>query len=181
MVNIVLHALLAWLVERFLQHEGLSMPHLVAASLVMITSQANAAAILQNDTTSQIAGTYLGCITLWLIYRKASQERTDGVPLTHPLCVNWGALATFVLSLLSKESSLDFLPMVGVLFLVTEWRNHSCKQRLVHALLKTIPYLAIVGLYFAVRGAIGFLASLEVDDYRTVRLGPNVLISTLRR
>ncbi len=175
-VNILLHALLAWLVVRLLQSEGFGVPHQVAAALVMIASQANAAAILQTDTTSQIAGTYFGCLTLWLLYRRATEERTDA---QHPVPsrVHWGALATFALSLLSKESSLGFLPMVGVLFLVTWWNERPWKQRLVQALVATLPYAAIVGLYFAVRAAVGIPTTLQVDEYRTVRLGPNVLVN----
>ncbi|GIV51970.1 MAG: hypothetical protein KatS3mg038_2491 [Candidatus Kapaibacterium sp.] len=175
-VNILLHALLAWLVVRFLQREGFSLPYQVAAALVMIASQANAAAILQTDTTSQIAGTYFGCLTLWLLYRDASEDRSDARH-SIPSRVHWGALATFALSLLSKESSLGFLPMIGVLFVAAERHNQPWKQRLVRALVATLPYAAIVGFYFALRAAIGIPTTLQVDEYRTVRLGPNVLVN----
>lgn len=153
-VNIVVHAVLAWLVYRFMTRARFAPAAALAGSAVMLLSQANGGAVLSNDTFSQISGTFFGCLTLWALYRGYYR---DGV--TASASVSRGdyllALVMFVICLASKETSVSFLPMVGLFLLVKNLRGGDWMRGVARTALEGVPFLMLTVAYMGVRAAIG--------------------------
>lgn len=85
---------------------------LVLFALLMSVSQLLPSAVGGNDTISLVMGTFFGCLALWCFWPAAHRggERHSTI-----------GLAALALSLLSKESSLGYVPVMAALSLV-EWR-----------------------------------------------------------
>ncbi len=153
-VNIVVHGALAWLVYRFMTRARFVPAAAIAGSLFMLLSQANGGAVLSNDTFSQISGTFFGCLTLWALYRGYYH---DGV--TASASVRWGkyllALAMFAICLASKETSVSFLPMIGLFLLVKNVRGGEWMRGAARTALEGAPFLVLTVAYMGVRSAIG--------------------------
>lgn len=156
-INIIVHGLLAWLVFLFMRRERFTEPQALIASAFMVISQENAAAVLSNDTFSQISGTFFGCLTLWVLYRgffrSADTPRAphEPYPRTHYLL----SLPLFVICLLSKETSVSFLPMVGLFFLIKNWRLQGWKNMIVRTAIEVLPFFIATLAYLGARMAIG--------------------------
>ncbi|MBS1914270.1 MAG: glycosyltransferase family 39 protein [Bacteroidetes bacterium] len=166
LVNILVHALLAWLVYLFMRRERFTNTQAMVASIFMAFSQENAGAILSNDTFSQISGTFFGCLTLWMLYRgfvgSIDAPRPSSAPF--PLLSYLLALATFVVCLASKETSVSFLPMVGVFFLAAAPGTDAWGRRIANAILRSLPFLAITLAYMWVRLLIGLSQPSTSND-----------------
>jgi len=156
-INTVVHALLAWLVYLLMRREAFTQPQALLGSAFMVFSQENAGAVLSVDTFSQISGTFFGCLALWTLYvgffRRADHQRQPNEPF--PLTYYILAVLSFILSLLSKETSVSFLPMVGIFFLAKNWRLRKAKDIIVRTTIEVLPFFILTLLYMAVRSAIG--------------------------
>lgn len=153
-VNIVVHAGLAWLVYRFMRRARFAPAAAIAGAAFMLLSQANGGAVLSNDTFSQISGTFFGCLTLWSLYLGCYH---DGV--TASASVRWGrylfALVMFAICLASKETSVSFLPMVGLFLLVKNVQDGDWRRGVARTALEGVPFLILTVAYMGVRSAIG--------------------------
>ena len=133
----------------------------------MLLSQANAMAVLGNDTLSQVAGTLFGILSLWFLYRALTSAgpRNDLHYLVSTLC--------FALSLWLKETSLGFMVSLIVLSLFVRAREPGYGYG--RLLVKLIPFLAVTLVYMVVHVLV--VTRLAADRYDFL-LGPNVLSNT---
>src|SRR5262245_39345811 len=120
-INTLIHALTAWLVYLFMVRAKFTRLDALLGSSFMLLSQANAMAVLENDTFSQLAGTFFGYLALWLLYKcffesgiKRRQRPLYGFYVP--------ALTAFALALWSKETSISFALLVGAFFVVKNYR-----------------------------------------------------------
>lgn len=156
-INILVHALLAWLIYLFMKRERFTTWQAVLASAFMVISQENASAVLGNDTFSQISGTFFGCLSMWLLYVGYTRNGDQGdasarrFPAGHYLL----ALLAYVVSLASKETSVAFGPMVFCVLVMVHRNMAGWGARLVRAVMEVIPFLALTLVYIWVRSAIG--------------------------
>jgi hypothetical protein len=134
---------------------GLNFTRLQASltSLYMLVSQANAFAVLSNDTLSQVGGTLSGFLSLWFFYRfGCSDNKTWNSSQNRPFGLLIISLLFFALSLLFKETSLSFL--LATMILAFAISNGSLKYRLQKSFIETIPYLFLTIIYIVVRSSI---------------------------
>jgi hypothetical protein len=116
LVHIFFHALLSWLVFWGAREAGVSRLGATIGSLLMLISQANASAVLRNDTFSQLGSSFFGFLGLILLYVDLSRVRTADMP--------WRPF--FGLSALSLSASLFFKEtgmgyFVAMSFLLLTW------------------------------------------------------------
>jgi len=176
-INILVHALLAWMVFLFMRREKFTVWQGVLGSAFMVLSQENASAVLGNDTFSQISGTFFGCLSLWLLYRASPRDADSagasaaGVPAVFFLL----ALLAYAISLASKETSVAFGPMVFCFFVIRN-RRLPWGGRLLRSIVEVLPFLALTLLYIWVRSAIGLSQpSGNVEGGYGFSVGVNVL------
>lgn len=153
LVTILVHVLLAWLVYLFMMRAQFTRLQAALGSGLMLISQANAIAVLENDTLSQVAGTALGCLTLWLLYLCYFEQGT-----TPRLKPNYGfyalSLPVFALCLSAKETSVSFLILAaGVISL--HHQPGGKWQTAFRRILQGLPFALITAGYMMVRAALG--------------------------
>jgi hypothetical protein len=153
-INTLVHVMMAWLVYLFMLRAGFSRLGAVLGSSFMLLSQANAMAVLENDTFSQLAGTFFGYLALWLLYRCffESGTRQHGRP-AYLFCML--ALPAFALSLWSKETSISFALLVGAFFLVKNLRLRKWSAFAAKTTVELLPFVAVTLAYLAVRARLG--------------------------
>jgi len=160
-VTIVLHVALSYLLFVAILEIGLPLSHAILGSLFLLFSQANASAILGNDTLSQVSGTYFGCLSLFLLYRFLSGELSKGTnrEVRVRLMKYVLSVLAFTIALFSKESSVSFFPLLfGVALLKGYALNATGKQfHLRKAFLFLLPYFTILVAYLTVRNLVGTL------------------------
>lgn len=100
------HIALAWIVWKALLDFGASRFAARLASLLMLVAQAGAAAVLGNDTLSEVFGTLFGTWALVLFARVLWPERAPG---GRARVATWAAAGVaLTLSLFSKEAMVGF-------------------------------------------------------------------------
>lgn len=142
-IQILTHALFCFLIYNAVRKLSQSEVKAMLSAGMMLISQANAHAVLSNDTMSQMGGTLFGCLSLWLLYTALRAENHSTIRLVL-------SLTTFAVALLFKESSISFLPMLFFLSLIMNLRKPKSVQ------LKNIskvfaPYIIITAAYLVVR------------------------------
>jgi len=175
LVNLSFHTLLAWLVYLFSMRVGLSKSRAMLGSVFMLFSQANANAVLNNDTTSQITGTLFGCLTLWLLYLCYVEEKTTVRQVARYKYYLWALLA-FATALWSKETSASFLLMVGVMLLVINWlKSKSYSVTAWASGRDIIPFVAATVGYVLTRHSLGLAGLRFGSDAYGIHFGFNVI------
>lgn len=163
--NIAGHILLAWMVFTWMIQYGFGLWQAAVGALFMLLSQANVLAVVSNDTLSQIAGTLLGCLSLWLLDRALCGTAGRGSTVGR---VRYGlSLAAFAAALLSKETSVAFLGMVFCVILIRSTSRTIARSRVVRPFVLATPYIALVALYFYVRWYLG----IEEPAFHSGRYG----------
>ncbi len=158
-INISLHALLSFLVFTVLLKLDFSRAQAAFGALFMLLSQANASAILGNDTLSQVSATFFGCFSLLFLHVALDHDATAGAgnKATFRSGFYLSSVLAFALALFSKESGVSFFPLlVGVLFLSFYSSPSGLKKRVLHrAALAFIPFVVVLVGYFFTRAQIG--------------------------
>src|SRR5689334_6774040 len=90
---ILLHAALCCLVFVALKRSGSTLAQTVLASGYMAVSQANAFAVLSNDTLSQIGATLFGCLSVWSLLCSDKPASGRSRLVTAPYWLSVAALA----------------------------------------------------------------------------------------
>jgi hypothetical protein len=152
LASILIHALLCYWILVALIRTGYPPVHAILASAFMAFSQANAFALLSDDTLSQVLGTFFGCLSLWaLLCRNKVAERPGNVHVgPYRLSV-----ALFALALLSKEASVSFFPMLLCMLLLqnkTADRNAVAVKKFIG---EAVPYGAVLAVYLTIRWLAG--------------------------
>ncbi|RJP72932.1 MAG: hypothetical protein C4524_15460 [Candidatus Zixiibacteriota bacterium] len=147
--GLIPHVLLAWIVYLAMLRLNFNSRQAMVGSLFMLISQANAFAILNNDTLSQVFGSFFGILCLWWLYLSLPEQDRPGRTRRQWLLYGLSLLALF-LSLSSKESSVAYFPIaLAVIFLhggvpgkIRSWRRLSVEAG---------PFVIIMGLYLVAR------------------------------
>lgn len=167
LINILFHALLAWTLFRFMRREGFGDGAAMIGSGFLLASQVGAAAVLQTDTFSQIAGTCFGVWSLLLMHRAynpASERR---------LLLYLASLGSMALSLASKETSVAYLPMIALIL----WLRpaSSFTARLFACMRDALPFVLLGILYLWWRWAIGLSQPGGEEGTYAYVFGTNIL------
>jgi hypothetical protein len=167
------HILLTCLVYYASIELGFSKLQGLLAGAFMLVSQANALAVLSNDTLSQVAGTLFGFYSLWSFYRfQVANKLNSDATTTDPLYLYIASLLFFSVSLWMKETSLSFLLAVIILAFISAPRD---KQFILHKkVLVVLPYVFITVIYILIRS---LAVSAQADDRYTFSVGYNVIIN----
>jgi hypothetical protein len=174
-INLAMHTLLAWMVYRYMASNGFSLLQGMLGSVFMAVSQANASAILGNDTQSQVSGALFGCLSLWLLDCHArSHPPSENLP-PPPAGYYIVSVVSFTLALISKEtSSCFFLMALAVIFL-----SHSDRSRLFRPLGSAIrlylPYVVMMAAYLLVRWAVGSSQPAIGEERYEFHIGFNII------
>jgi hypothetical protein len=150
--EIAFHSLLAWLIFVSMVKWGFTSLQAIIASLFMLCSQANAMAVLSNDTFSQISGAFFGSLTLLLLSESFWIAETAGsLNPARQLRIYVFSIFAFSLSLLSKETSISFFLAVFFLILLKNCKARVWSTASIHTVIQFAPFLLVTALYFAQR------------------------------
>jgi hypothetical protein len=159
LANLGLHVALAVLVTRALLGFGASRAGAVLGGSYLCVSQLAASAVGGNDTMSLTLGTLAGSAALWwLTPSRASLPRPGP------------AAVAFAVSLLAKESSLGYLPLLAALV----WLSHRSEAAGARRPVTWTVVFAVTALaYLALRSQAGGTLP-DVANGEQMRLGWNV-------
>jgi len=174
LTQVLLHALMGWLIMVWMLKQGFSRLQGAFGALFMLVSQANVAAVISNDTFSQLACALSGYASLWLFHGLLVDESVKPLSLRASLCY-LASLALFGISLLAKESGLAFLPISLTLIAYHTVRNWTGPGSLARGILLAAPFVLTVFLYFGLRSRLE-LSPAEFGPQRyQMHLGLNIL------
>lgn len=150
--QISMHILFSWFILFVMLRLGFSGLQAILGSLFMLVSQANTMAVLSNDTLSQIAGTIFGCVSLWFLYRFSFNGGSkNNVTKFDRYKYYLLSILMFMASLLSKESSVSFFPLVLGIIILKEWKINGQIYSIKRTIIESFPYCILTVLYFIVR------------------------------
>jgi hypothetical protein len=142
-VQVALHATLAWMVFVILSGLGFSSLQARLGSLVMLVSQANAHAVLSNDTLSQVGCTLFGYLSIWLLHLFLEGDgKQKGLYAL--------SLASMALACLFKEVGVSFFLMATFLVGVRALRKGGTAS-IVRGMWIILPFALVVGVYWVIR------------------------------
>lgn len=180
-LQVVLHAILSWVVFIWMRHRSFSLPQSLVAGVIMLVSQANVYAVLSNDTFSQVSGTLLGCFTILLLARSNSSNEVG----LKKFAVNrfsvgtyWCSVACFSLALFAKETSVSFFPMACIVIGTILCRKVGWRRAFKPAIFQILPFLLFLLIYLAARSALGIRQSAFGSDRYDFHLGLNIIKNT---
>lgn len=143
LLQILLHAVLAWTVWRGLTDLGLSRWAALLGGLSVVVHPSAALAVLSNDTLAQVLGTVAGALALWRLHTWLEPPPRGG--RAGQLA---GALALFAVSLFSKETSVSFCLLVGGLVVARRWGHPGALRGIVSA---GAPFVIVAVVYLVAR------------------------------
>lgn len=151
--GIGLHIILAGMVFSFLRRAGFPLAEAMTGALFMGIAQAGVHAVLSNDTMSQLLGTVWGYSALWLLARSYSFDRGVSASLSRggELPFRIASVIAFAFSLLSKETSVGFLPALLLIAGIGVADPAARIFRWKRFILDTLPYMGVFGGYMLAR------------------------------
>lgn len=173
-LHLLLHTLLAWMVYLFIRRIGFPQIYAWVGSLYLLSAQVAASAILNNDTVSQILGGVFGAASLWLLY-ESEVARDASETARRSLRFYLLSVGAFVLALLSKETSLSFLPMGILVMMVVRWQRGKLTVSARDLLLRSLPFVVAAVGYLFVRSAIGSSQPQIAEGPYGVHIGLNIV------
>ena len=175
LTHILLHAVTTGFVYALARRFGLSALQAILAALFFLVAQANAIAVLSVDTLSGICATLFGVVTLWLL---VPAHHSSGSPARSALRQYGLAPVAFLLSLLSKESSVSVWPMAAACLAAfpevarpgsIDWHR---KLRMAPIML---PLLLVLAAYLVLRNATGAMPAEMGQGLYQFHVGTNIL------
>jgi hypothetical protein len=170
-LTFALHLVLSVVVFVASRRLGLSPRQGFIASLIMVISQANAMAVLSNDSLSQVAGTLCGYLSVLLFYIHFDEQSEKGTTRVGTL-----AIVLFALSLWCKESSLCFLPIVVVVALAGHLQHKPLRINPLQMIVQTFPFGIVTLVYVVLRS---FVVQRLADSRYSLEFGTNVIKNIL--
>jgi hypothetical protein len=177
-ILITLHISLSSLIFFTILKLGYSYIHAIIGSLFMVVSQANAFAVLSNDTLSQVNGTLFGCISLFFLYmfygnRELVKNRVWDIKRSGYYIIS---VFAFGVSLLSKESSISFFPLLLAIIATNNLKikgndNFSAKELFIALL----PYIITLSSYVIIRLLLGVAQPSSGSTRYNFHIGINVI------
>ncbi len=167
------HGILSYCVYLATIRLGFSRTQAGVSGAIMLVSQANALAVLSNDTLSQVGGTLFGFCSLWYFYQviqRGSTAETDrSVRRQHGMSILF-----FIVSLWMKETSLSFI--LAFLVLLFFPASSTLRSSLRVNVRRLVPYLIVALVYISIRSLV---VTGLADERYTISLGLNVVRNTL--
>ena len=149
-VLIGLHVILSWMVYLFMTEYGFPGKHAVIGSFFMLISQANAHALLNNDTISQVIGTLFGCLSLLLLYY-CHKHRTGCI---YQDKYYYLSIAAFLFSLLSKETNAAIVLSLLILTFLFYRNKYSLKKAFFLSGSHSLLFIITLAVYLIARSLI---------------------------
>ena len=171
----LLHSFLCLLVYLGALKLGFSRLQGLLGAMFMLISQANVHAILSNDTISQILACLFGYLSVY--YLLIANERRLEEDRSGTRSAYFISIFIYALALFSKETGAAFFFVIGALLLVASKGKYELQiaGRLRWALVRLIPYLALLIVYVALRSQIATRQPLIGDTRYAFSLGSSVL------
>jgi hypothetical protein len=172
---LLIHALLCVLVIQATTDLGYGGVSALLAGVLMALSQANAFALLSNDTLSQVAGTFFGCLALWALarphLRRRSAEGSAGMYLI--------SIGAFAVALLFKETTSSFLPLLLCVVALINYREPHWRGFITRSLAMSLPFVVVFLGYLGIRTLVGANSpSFGTGGYQ-FHIGSNVILNVL--
>jgi len=168
-----IHVLLAWMVWLATVRLGGRPPAAEVASVWFLAWQANAMAVLSNDTLSQVLSTVLGCAATLMLWVALDGSAGRG-PRRLPVLL---AIVAFAAALFTKESGIGFLLVLSFLLVFRPPPARGVGGRVLVAL----ALVAVIALYFGMRAATAGAAMPMVGEGRyQFRLGANLAVNAAK-
>ncbi len=170
-----MHALLCVLVIKATADLGYGGVSALLAGVFMALSQANAFALLSNDTLSQVAGTFFGCLALWALaspYLRRPAPR--GASIAYLVSV-----AAFGIALLFKETTSSFLPLLLCVVALINYRKFSLRGVITRSFVMAVPYICVFLCYLGVRALVGANSPSFGPGGYQFHVGTNIIINVL--
>ncbi|MDP4220125.1 MAG: hypothetical protein Q8896_06780 [Bacteroidota bacterium] len=169
LLNLLFHAAGALLVFHALRYWKISTITALRAAVFVIILQMGAAAILGNDTQSQVTGAFFSALSLWLLYRSLESGSLQ-------LWRYAGSIIFFFLALLSKETSSGLA--LGVAFLCyTFSKKENVAGKIGDSIIKLVPYGICVLAYWLLRSNAGAISPTLGNANLSLNLGANIPIN----
>jgi len=161
-VLLCMHIVLSWMVFLFMKEYGFPGKHAAIGSLFMLISQANAYALLSNDTISQVSGTLFGCMSLFLLFY-CHNNRTGCI---YKNKYYYLSIAAFLFSLLSQETNAVLLVSLILLTFLFYRIKHPLKKAFLlsgsHSLLFIITLIVyLIARSLVITETVSTVASAE--------------------
>jgi hypothetical protein len=170
-LTLAVHLGVVVLVYRGSRWIGASDTQAIFAAALMAVAQAGAAAVLGNDTLSQVGATLFGYLSLWGYGRVLA---SDG----HRVAAYTGALSALGMALLFKESAFAFVLLLVGLEAADGWRRASAEgtsdSSIGERAARLAPVLGVAALYLAIRSSAGAMSPGLGDGPYQFAIGPNV-------
>jgi hypothetical protein len=173
---ILLHIILSWLVYVSMIELAFSRPQAFLGSLFMMVSQANVAAVLANDTFSQVGGALLGFVSVLFLYRHFLRQRADNGFKRHITDKNyWFSVIAFMFSLLFKETSTSFFLVVLIMVFLMNLRTKKQTSAVKRSVVQILPYVFVSVLYLLARDLANTMQPTAAPERYIFHLGAHVL------
>ena len=175
---LLLHVALSWLVFAVTTRLGFSRWQAGLAATFMVISQANAHAVLSNDTLGQVGSALWGYLGLWLLYAALERLRLGEVGGTWTY--RWvGSVLCFGVALLFKEVGVSFFVMMCALlgtYVLAQGQGEGRRvQRVKQAIIILAPYVMVLGAYLWARSAFAERPPALGPERYNFRFGLNVI------
>jgi hypothetical protein len=176
---LAIHLALGLLVARTARRLGCSPLQASLAATLMLVSQANALAVLSNDTLSQVCCTLFGYVAV-ICYAHGLLERHEG-PAAHavpPAAWRAAGVGAFLIALFSKETAVSFLPILAGLAAAEAWWARDRAGGMRRLLTGVLPLLAGMTVYLCVRSWIVGHGPVVGPGRYDFHFGANVLLNS---
>jgi hypothetical protein len=147
---------------------GASRVQAVVATVLMAVAQINAAAVLGNDTLSQVGSTLFGYLSLRCYGQAVSGRRAVRTAYA-------GALTALAVALLFKESAFAFAPLLVLVDVATAPSGWGTQASLTGRAKRLAPVLALAAGYLLLRSAAGAMSPGFGSGPYQLALGGNVI------
>jgi hypothetical protein len=172
-LQLAMHVSLSWLVFMFMRDLKVSGTMAALGSLTMLTAQTNGAALLGNDTMSQVMSTLFGFLSLYLVLH--SHLNSGGA--FKPALGRRGyvlSIAALAIAMLSKESGVMFFVLVVAVISGLSYRG-GLSTDILKIIVWSLPFALVTGAYLLVRAKVaGAQPAFGPGNY-DFALGANII------
>ena len=172
----IFHILLSWLVYFCMLKLKFTRTDALLGSLFMLLSQANAFAVLSVDTLSQVGGTFLCYLSLWLLYKSYwyPSERDE---------YSWGliyykkyilSILLFLVALFTKETCASFFSLLFIMVILQNLKSGFRFQSIKKVVWEFIPFVLVLLIFLAARNFAGVHYDTNENSRYAFNFGLNI-------
>ncbi|MFI5263034.1 MAG: hypothetical protein ACHQM6_00805 [Candidatus Kapaibacterium sp.] len=166
-LSLLFHAAGAFLVFHALRFRKIDFWAAILGAIFVVISQMSAAAVLGNDTQSQITGAFFSALSLWLLYR----YNLDSDNHWRYVC----SVSFFFLALISKETSTGLC--LSVAFMIYVMQPGKRSFRIKQTVLRLLPYALGFVTYWVLRTNGGAASPSFGNANLSLKFGANIPIN----